>query len=163
MGVPTFFDTSALQHRYIDTPKSRRVRRVISDARAMSYVSTVTILEIASTFGRHCRSNGLSRVDYRRLDRAFWKDIRNETLQLREPRQREYLKALHLLQYAGVDLKRRITSFDALIAASCLELALELSVKVKFYLDDAPLYDVIHRLSAYRSAIDFRFIGTPRA
>jgi hypothetical protein len=53
-------------------------------------------------------------------------------------------------------------SFDALIAASCLELALERSTKVKFCLDDAPLYDVIHQLSAYKSAIQFRFIGTPR-
>lgn len=158
-----FFDTSALQHRYITTVKSRGIRRTISDARNECFASSVTVLEIASTFGRHCRSNHLSLSNYRRLDQKFWKDVQSGILRLREPSERDYRKALHLLEYAGVDLGRRITSFDALIAASCLELALERSTRVKFCLEDRGLYDVTHRISAYNSVIDFKFIGTPRA
>lgn len=157
-----FFDTSALQHRYIDTPKSRGVRRTISDSRNECFASSITVLEISSTFALHCRKNHLTRTDFKRFDRLFWHDVERGALQLREPRQREYRKALHLLEYAGVDLRRNIKSADALIAASCLELALEKSTRVKFCLEDWTLFDITSGLSAYKFAIQFRYIGTRR-
>lgn len=157
-----FFDTSALQHRYIDTPKSRGIRRTMSDARNTCFASTISVLEIASAFGLHCRRNGLTRRDFRRFDQRFWRDLEKGTLQLRDPSQREYRKAQHLLEYAGVELRRNIKSADALIAASCLELALEKSTRVKFCLEDWTLYSVTSGLAAYKTAIAFRFIGTRR-
>ena|SRR6266851_5152066 len=157
-----FFDTSALQHRYIDSDKSRGIRKTITDRRNQCFVASATVLEIASTFARHCRSKRLSRTDYRRLDFRFWNDVRNSTIRIRESRQRDFERGLHLIAYAGVDLKRNITSFDALIAATCLDLALERSTRVTFCLEDWSLYDVIRRVSAYNSALAFRFIGTPR-
>jgi hypothetical protein len=157
-----FFDTSALQHRYIDSSKSRGIRKTIADHRNECYVATPTILEIASTFARHCRTNSLSRTDFRRLDIQFWSDIRNSVIRIRESRQRDFERALHLMAYAGVDLGRKITSFDALIAATSLDLALERSTRVTLCLEDWRLYDVIRRVSAYNSALRFRFIGTPR-
>jgi predicted nucleic acid-binding protein len=155
-----FFDTSALQHRYINSGKSRSIRRTISDRRNENYVAGATIIEIASTFARHCRSNHLSRKDYQRLDLRFWRDVQNSTIRIRESRQRDFERALHLIAYAGVDLKRKITSFDALIAATCLDLALERSTRVTFCIEDWKLYDVIRRVSAYSSALAFKFIGT---
>lgn len=155
-----FFDTSALQHRYIDGAKSRGIRKTISDPRNACFISTATILEIASAFGTQCRRHSLSRVDYRRWDQWFWSDVRSGLLKFREPSQREYTRALHLIAYAGIDLRRRISSFDALIAASCLELAIERSARVRFCLADWTLYDIVRNVSAYRSTISFRFVGT---
>ena len=157
-----FFDTSALQHRYIDSGKSRGIRKTISDRRNECYVASPTILEIASTFARHCRSNALSRTDFQRLDLKFWRDIRSSLIRIREPRQRDFERALHLMAYAGVDLRRKITTFDALIAATSLDLALEHATRVTLWLEDWTLYDVIRRISAYNAALRFRFIGTPR-
>jgi predicted nucleic acid-binding protein len=157
-----FFDTSALQHRYINTPKSRGIRRTISDSRNKCYAASITVLEIASAFALHCRKHNLTRVDFRRLDRLFWEDVKSGVLQLRETGQREYRKAQHLLEYAGVELRRSIKSADALIAATCLELALEKSTRVKFCLEDWTLFDITSELSAYKFAIQFRFIGTRR-
>jgi len=157
-----FFDTSALQHRYIDTQKSRSIRRLMSDKRNTCFASSISVIEIASTFGKHCRTKKLTRKDFRRLDRKFWRDVESGVLQLRDPGQREYRRALHLLEHAGVNLGRNIRSADALIAASCLELALEQSSRVRFCLEDWTLYDVTSRLTAYKSAIKFRFIGTRR-
>jgi predicted nucleic acid-binding protein len=154
-----FFDTSALQHRYIDSGKSRGIRKTITDRRNQCYVASPTVIEIASTFARHCRSNSLSRANYRRLDFRFWRDVRTSTIQIRESKQRDFERALHLIAYAGVDLKRRITSFDALIAATCLDFALERSSRVTFCVEDWNLFDVIRKVSAYNSVLAFRFIG----
>ena len=157
-----FFDTSALQHRYITTDNSQNIESVISDSRNECFISNVSILEIASTFGTYCRRNKLRLEEYRRLDRLFWADVRSGALKLRDPRWREYRKALHLLEYAGAFRRRKITSFDALIAASCLELALERSTTVNFYVEDRGLYNVTSQLAAYNSVIDFHFMGTSK-
>ena len=70
-----FFDTSALQHRYIDGPKARGIRRIISLTRNSCHISDVTVLEIASAIGRHCRRSRLAIREYVRLDQEFWKDV----------------------------------------------------------------------------------------
>ena len=157
-----FFDTSALQHRYINGPKSRSIRRTISDSRNECYIADITILEIASTFGRHCRSNYLSRKDFLQFDKKFWNDVKSGILKLYEPGKLEYLKAHYLLEYAGVGLKRRLSSSDALIAACCLELGINRSTKVRFCLEDWNLYDVTRNVSYYKSVVDFKFIGRHR-
>src|ERR1700674_1211125 len=131
----------------------------MSDGRNACFATSISVLDIASACGVHCRKNKLNRAEFRRLDRRFWRDIENGVLQLRDPTQREYRKALHLLEYAGVELRRSISSADALIAGSCLELALEKATRVKFCLEDWKLYDITSRLRAYGSAIKFRFIG----
>ena len=81
--------------------------------------------------------------------------VRNATL-------RDYLRARHLLKYAGVKRARNIASGDALIAASCLEFALEKKVRVKFCLEDWTLYSVIRDISAYNKVLDFKYIGVDK-
>lgn len=157
-----FFDTSALQHRYIDGPKSRIVRRAINDSRNASFISAFTILEIASALARHCRKNGLSVADYSRLDQRFWRDVRTERLRVRDPTQRDLLRARQLLRFAGVQKRKNLKSADALIAASCLEFALETKCPVTFCLEDWPLFHIIRDISAYNSVLTFRFIGVDK-
>lgn len=158
-----FFDTSALQHRYIDGPKSRGIRRTITDARNRCYILDLTILEIASAFGRHCRRNRLSVETYARLDQTFWKDIYFDKLRVRNATQRDFLRARHLLRYAGVEKGKKIKSADALIAASCLEFALETRADVTFCLEDWPLFHVIREVNAYNGVLNFRFIGVDKS
>ena len=157
-----FFDTSALQHQYLNTTKSTQVRTAISDPNNDCFISSLTIVEIASAFAKHCRTNKKSLKDYGELDDRFWSDIANRTLVVRNPEKREYFRALHLLKYAGVDRKRRITSADALIAATCLELAMQRAAKVRFFIEDKNLYSVLNTFSSYTSNIDFEFLPTPR-
>jgi predicted nucleic acid-binding protein len=158
-----FFDTSALQHRYIDGPKSRGIRRIITDKRNKCYIADLTILEIASALARHCRKNKLSVKQYSRLDQTFWRDSHQEKILVRDAGQREFLRARHLLRYAGVEKSKNIKSGDALIAASCLEFALENKSSVTFCLEDWPLYHVIRDISAYRTVLHFRFIGVDKS
>lgn len=157
-----FFDTSALQYRYINGAKSRGIRKTISDKRNSCFISTLTILEIAGAFAKYCRKNSLTKLEYRKLDKLFWADVEIGSLQVIEPRQQEYLKALHLIEHAGVVKKRNLSSSDALIAATCLGLALDKESAVKFCLEDWTLYDSVRQLPAYSSVMDFRFIGEVR-
>lgn len=157
-----FFDTSALQHQYLDTAKSIQVRAAISDPNNDCFISSLTIVEIASTFAKHCRKNRKSLKDYSDLDDRFWADIANRTLVVINPATREHHRALHLLKYAGVDRRRRITSADALIAATGLELAIQRAAKVRFFIEDKPLYRVLSTFSSYTSNIDFEFLPTPK-
>lgn len=156
-----FLDTSALQYRYLHqgTAKAQSFRRKTSDKRNSCFISTITILEIARTFGNHCRKNNLPRSQYRRLDNEFWTDVQSGLLQLREPSKRDYRKALHLLEYAGAGLYRNLGSADALIAASCLEFALENATPVTFCLDDWTLFSITSQLPSYTAAIKFHYIG----
>ena len=152
-----FFDTSALQHAYIPTTLTRGIRRTLSDGRNTCFIAEASILEIASTFGRHCRKNRLSTLNYRRLDNAFWKHVGDRRLHLRSAGQREIWKARHLLEYS-VELNRNVSSFDALIAASALECALQRSAKVCLCLEDRRLYELLNDLPAYKAALRFRFL-----
>lgn len=158
-----FFDTSALQHRYLDGPKARGTRRIISSARNRCYIADISILEISSTIAKHCRKNKLSLKEYRRLDQAFWRDVDGGRVLIRGTRQREYLRARDLLRYAGVEKAKNIKSADALIAACALELALEDDERVTFCLEDWPLFHVIRDVSAYKKVLRFHFIGVDKA
>jgi predicted nucleic acid-binding protein len=158
-----FFDTSALQHRYIDGPKARGIRRSITESRNTCYISDFTVLEIASALGTHCRKNRLPVTAFQRLDQAFWKDIAAGKLRVRNATQRDFLRARQLLRYAGVEKKRNIKSADALIAASCLEFALETRQDVTFCLEDWTLYDVVRNITAYRKVLNFRYIGVDKS
>jgi predicted nucleic acid-binding protein len=158
-----FFDTSALQHRYIEGPKARGIRRTITDERNRCFISDLTILEIASAFGRHCRKNGLPITIYAKLDQAFWRDIQDGRLLVRNATQRDFLRARQLLRYAGVEKGKKIASADALIAASCLEFALETKEDVTFCVEDWPLYHVIRDIAAYSKVLRFRFIGVDKS
>lgn len=158
-----FFDTSALQHRYVDSPKSRSIRKIISDKRNRCYISELTILEISSALALRCRKAKLTLKDYSKMDQSFWRDIHEQRLHVRPVTQRDMMKARHLLRYAGVELNRKLKSADALIAASALEDAYESGMKVTFCLEDWTLYDVVRNISAYRSALRFRYIGVDKA
>jgi predicted nucleic acid-binding protein len=158
-----FFDTSALQHRYIDGPKARGIRRIVSGRKSRCYIADLSILELSSALAKHCRKNKMSAVQYRRLDQAFWRDVSEGRLAIRDTRQREYLRARDLLRYAGVEKGRNISSGDALIAACCLEFALEVGEQVTFCVEDWGLYDVIRNVSAYRKVLRFHFIGTDKS
>jgi predicted nucleic acid-binding protein len=158
-----FFDTSALQHRYIDGPKARGIRRIISSRKNRCYIADLSILELSSALARHCRKIKMSATHYQRLDHAFWRDVNVGLLTIRDTRQREYLRARDLLRYAGVQKSRNIKSADALIAASCLEFALENEERVTFCVEDWTLYDVIRNVSAYRKVLRFHFIGTVKS
>ena len=158
-----FFDTSALQYRYIDDAKARGIRRIISSKGNRCYIADLSILEFSSTAARHCRKNKWSLQKYRRLDQAFWRDVKDGRLHIRDTRKREYLRARDLLRYAGVAKRRNIKSADALIAASCLEFALESDEPVTFCLEDSRLYDVIRSVSAYKKVLRFHFIGVEKS
>jgi len=158
-----FFDTSALQHRYINGPKARGIRGIISRMRNRCYIADLSILEISSALAVQCRRGSLSPKDYRRLDQSFWQDIKDGRLLVRETGQREYLRARNLLRYAGVERGRKITSVDALIAASCLEFALQQNDKVTFCLEDWSLFSMLRDVSAYAKVLDFHFIGVVKS
>jgi hypothetical protein len=157
-----FLDTSALQHAYIANAKTRGIRRTISDQRNTCFVAEATILEIASVFGRHCRKHSLTSSAFRKFDTAFWEHVGQRKLQVHRAGQREIWKARHLLEYS-VDLNKRITTFDALIAASALECALQHSARVCFCVEDRKLYLLMKDLPAYKAALKFRYIGPPGA
>jgi predicted nucleic acid-binding protein len=158
-----FFDTSALQHRYLNGPKSRGIRWIISNRRNSCYIADLSVLEISSALALHCRRNSLPLRRYIHLDQAFWRDISNGRLVIRDTGQRDYLRARDLLRYAGVERKRHIKSADALIAASCLEFALGQSDPVTFCLEDWPLFHVLRDVSAYARVLRFHFIGIDKS
>jgi hypothetical protein len=158
-----FFDTSALQHRYLNGPKARGIRRIISSERNSCYIADLSILEISSALALHCRRRKLSLRQYSRLDQAFWRDVSVGRVLIRSIGQREYLRARDLLRYAGVQKGKQIKSADALIAASCLEFALENGDRVTFCLEDWHLYYVIREVSAYKNVLRFHYIGVDKS
>lgn len=157
-----FFDTSALQHRYVDGTKARRIRQIITDARNSCYICDLTILEIASALAAHCRRNNLRVTSYQKLDQGFWRDIYHEKLLVRNATQRDFLRARLLLRYAGVEKNKNIKSADALIAACCLEFALETKRDVTFCLEDWTLYHIIGDIKAYKQVLRFKYIGVDK-
>ena len=157
-----FFDTSALQHRYITGPYSRRVRRIVSDRRGDSFIADVTILEIASTLARKCRKNNWDKRRYDSLDMDFWSDLANRRLKVRETTRSEIMRARHLIRFAGVVRRREIGSADALISATCLDLALEKKQRITFFTSDWTLYSILRDLDAFRSTLALRYLGLGR-
>jgi hypothetical protein len=157
-----FFDTSALQHRYLNGPKARAVRRAISSSNNECYVLELTVLEIASAISLHCRKAGLGPKVFDVKDRAFMKDLAEGRLRVRSATSSDISRARHLMRYAGVCKLRSLHSADALIAIGCLELALELRVPVTFWIDDWTLYSIIRGLDAFK-AVSLRYLGRDKS
>jgi predicted nucleic acid-binding protein len=139
-----FFDTSALQHRYLDAPDARTVRRIISDRRAICHIADWTIVEMASTLARRCRQASVSCQIFDRLERQFFEDIAHGRLKVRITSSRDYTRARDLLRFAGMIKRRRLSSGDALIAACCLDLAYQEKQRITFCTSDGPLYSALH-------------------
>jgi hypothetical protein len=157
-----FFDTSALKHRYFDGPYSKRIRRIISTGSNECFIADITILEIASALGGKCREGNLRYQRYDQADGRFWKDIAEGNLVVRNTSQREVMRARNLLRFAGVLRRRNLGSADALIAVSCLELALERKEEIIFYTSDWTQYDVLRQIDAFNAALTLRLAGTPK-
>ena len=162
MGNLRFFDTAALQHRYVSGPESRRIRRLIGDSRDECFVAEWTILEIASALAKRCRIGSHSVQIYDQWDLRFFSDIARGKLRVRAGSQRDVLKARQLIRFAGVLHKRNLGSGDALIASACLELALERRAVVTFYTSDWTLYSTVRDIDAFTSALRIVYVGTPR-
>lgn len=162
MAKLRFFDTSALQHRYVDSPASARVRRLTSSTQYERVVAESTILEMVSTFARRCRSGGHGAEQFDRWERKFFDDIANGLLSVRRASQQDVLRARHLLRFAGMIRRRSLSSGDALIASVCLTLALERRSVVTFYSSDWPLYSILREVGAFTSTLRLVFIGDPK-
>lgn len=154
-----FFDTSALQHRYVDGPESRRVRRLTGDARYECVVAEWTVLEMVSSLARRCRKGGHAVTVFDRWELKFFDDIANGRLHVRAISQQDVLRARHLIRFAGVLRKRNLSSGDALIASACLALALERRSVVTFYMSDWTLYSTLRDVNAFTSALRLVLIG----
>lgn len=157
-----FLDTSALQHCYLSGPQSRRMRRLLSDRRFERHVADLTVVEIASTLARHCRTAGRGVRDYDSMDRRFFRQVAEGGLHVRQIGQRDILRARNLLRFAGVIKGKNLRSGDALIASCCLALAQERKTKVAFYTSDWTLYRILRDINAFRSAMCLRYVGNPR-
>lgn len=126
-------------------------------------ISELSTIEIFSAFGNHCRKNKHSLSRYKAMEQAFWKDVVEERITIRETTFPDLQRARHLLQHAGVEKKRKIGSGDAVIAASCLGVAIEQSVPVTFCLEDWTLYSIIREVRAYTSVLSFKYIGVDKS
>jgi hypothetical protein len=156
--VPTyFFDTSALQHRYVDGPHSRPVRRIVSDGRVLCYIADWTIIEMASALGQRCRQLAMSCRQFDRMERDFFADIASARLRVRATSPRDFTRARDLLRYAGMIKRRRLSSGDALIAACCLDLAYQEKQRITFCTSDRPLHSILTGVTAFTSALRIRF------
>jgi hypothetical protein len=158
-----FFDTSALQHRYIDGPYSKSIRRIISTDSNECFIADITILEIASGLGRRCRQGNLRYQRYDQADDRFWKDVADGKVIVRNTTQRDVMRARNLLRFAGVLRRRNLGSADALIAVSCLELALERRERIIFYTSDWTQFDVLRQIDAFNAVLTLRLAGIPKA
>lgn len=156
-----FFDTSALQHRYVNGPESLKVRRLtgLSDE---CFIAESTMLEMVSALAKRCRGAGHDAHVFDRWELKFHDDVGNGRLKVRSVSQRIILRARHLIRFAGVLRKRNLGSADALIASACLELALERHAVVTFYTSDWALYSIIRDIDAFTSALRIVFVGPPR-
>lgn len=86
------------------------------------------------------------------------KDVAQGRLIVRSVEASHLLRARHLIRYAGVLKRRRMGSADAVIAACCLDLALELKQEIIFYIHDKTLYTILQDINAFTSALNLRYI-----
>lgn len=157
-----FFDTSALQHRYVNGIHSRRVRLLLGKTSAESRIADSTVLEMASTLAQRCRSHGWGLTTFDRLHYHFLDDIANEVLTVRTAGMKEVQRAVHLIRFAGVVKKRGLKTTDALIAAGALEYALEVQRTINFYTSDWPLYVCLRDLNAFRTTMNLFLVGSTK-
>lgn len=156
-----FFDTSALKYRYAQGTPSRRIRLAISKSRSECFIAEWSVLEIASALGGHCRGNNLSRDHFERMDSSFFRDLKKGLLKICKASNLTMLRARNLIRFGGIVMRRHLGTADALIATSCLDLALERRQSVIFYLGDWPLYSILKEITAFHSIVKLRYIGSP--
>jgi hypothetical protein len=157
-----FFDTSALQHRYIPAKYSQRVNRIVADQSNECFIAEFTVLETASAIANRCRQGELRHSRYDSADHRFWIDIAEGRLQIRAAGTREIVRARNLVRYAQLLKRRKLTSADALIAVSALELALERKEKIIFYMSDWNMFDILSSINAFTVGLSLQFLGAPK-
>ena len=153
-----FFDTSALKHRYINTSLSARIRRIISNRNSEVFVSDLTVVELASAFADHCTERGLGQDRFDSMYRSFFGDLATGRIMVRESTRRDFEKARQLLRFARFIIRRHLKSADAIIAASCRELAYEKRLPIAFYLCDKRLHNTLQAIGAYSTVIKLRYV-----
>lgn len=157
-----FFDTSALQHKYVAGPHSRRVRQLLSRGAGQSRIADSTVLEMASALATRCRGNGWSLKRFDQMHHEFLDDIAKDLVVVRPGGMREVQRAIHLIRFAGVVKKTGMKSGDALIAAGALEYALESQQIVNFYTSDWALYVCLRSLNAFRTTMNLFLVGSTK-
>ncbi len=153
-----FFDTCALVPRYKTGPFSYRVNRVFGSPNPV-YISEMTIVEIVSALASICRDKKLPEFEFEKMKLAFWKDVDDGRIAIKNINPRDMMLATHLLSLAGIVNRRNLGSLDAMVAVGCRELALEMGKRVTFYTKDWTLYSTLYQINAYRSALKMRYLG----
>jgi len=157
-----FLDTCALQHRYIDSAYSRRVRSLVSRVSCQCFISEWSVLEIASALANRSRK-GLSIKKFDLLNGHFLKDVASGSLSVVNLSGRDFIRARDLIRFAGVVKKRNLKSGDAMVATSCLAFSLQRKERVAFYTSDWTLYDTLRGIDAFTSRLKLVFLGTPKS
>lgn len=157
-----FFDTSALKHRYIRTPQRAVIGRIVSDKRNACYICDVTILEMAHALGSVCRTTQARLRNYDAMDSRFFDDIATGRIQVRATSPLGVLRARNLLRFGGVIIGADLGSADALVASTCLDLAHDLRVRIRFYTADWGQYRLMRKCGVFRSAMVLQYILQPK-
>ena len=158
-----FLDTCALQHRYIDSVYSRRVRSLVSRESCQCFISEWSVLEIASALANRSRKGILSIEKFDLLNGHFLKDVASGSLGVINLSGRDFIRARDLIRFAGVVKKRNLKSGDAMVATSCLAFSLQRKEGVSFYTSDWTLYDTLRGIDAFTSRLKLVFLGTPKS
>jgi hypothetical protein len=157
-----FFDSSALQHAYIDNDATTRVRRLIGTKTSECWIADPTALEMPSALGNRCRQNGWGLKRFDALYGKFLLDVARERVRVRPTSPKEQQRAVHLIRFACIIKNKKVTTFDALIAAAALECAMDSRKTVDFYTSDWALFLCLKDLSAFRAALNLHYVGTSK-
>ena len=158
----SFFDTSALKHRYIAGPYAVKINRVLGRKKMTCYIADLTILEMASALGGNCRAAKLGTRMYDSMDRRFLADIADGRLAVRQTNRINILRARNLLRLAGVIKSRNLGSSDAIIASCSLDLAHDLKERITFYTGDWTLYTILREIDAFKAAMTMQYVLPPK-
>lgn len=158
-----YLDTCALQHRYIDSIYSRRVRSLVSRESCHCFISEWSVLEIASALANRSRKGAISIKEFDLLNDHFLKDVASGSLRVVNLSGRDFIRARDLIRFAGVVKKRNLKSGDAMVATSCMALSLQRKEQVSFYTSDWTLYDTLRGIDAFTSRLKLVLLGTPKS
>ncbi len=159
----SFFDTCALKHRYITSPYSAKVNRIIGNRRVTTYIADLTILEMPSALGGYCRFEKKTIAEYDQMDIRFLDDVAKKRFIVRPTDNKLHvLRARNLLRFGGMVRRRSMGSGDALIATCALDLAHELKERIRFYTADWGLYSTLLLVDAYNAAMDIQYLLPPK-
>jgi hypothetical protein len=153
-----FFDTCALKFRYADGPYRATVNRIIGNRYNTSYIADLTILEMASAFGSHCRTASLTLAAYDLMDLRFMDDVARKRFIVRPTNKLNVLRARNLLRLGGMIHRRSMGSGDALIATCSIDLAQELKERIHFYTADWRLYSILRQIDAFTSSMTLHYL-----